>query len=208
MIIIIDNYDSFTYNLVHYFQQIDEMVHVLQNDQTTIETIKAFNPDLIVLSPGPGKPSDSGISRDVLYHLGDKVPILGVCLGHQTIIEHFGGKVTKADKPVHGKISTITHDRQGVFTDIPQFASVTRYHSLQAVEKTLPDCLKVTARSEDGTIMGITHRSMPITGIQFHPESITTNEGFRMLENCYQQAKRWGNQMIGGSLHENSVSAL
>lgn len=208
MIVIIDNYDSFTYNLVHYFEQIDETVHVVQNDQTTVEAIEACHPDLIVLSPGPGKPSDSGISMDVLSHLGYQIPILGVCLGHQTIIEHFGGQVIKADQPVHGKISTIVHNMQGIFTGVPQSASVTRYHSLTAVEQTLPDCLEITAKSEDGAVMGVSHRFMPITGIQFHPESIATKEGFRMLDNCYHQAKHWKSQMIGEGLHEKSIPAL
>lgn len=198
MIIVIDNQDSFTYNLVHYFEQLDSAVRVFQNNELTAEQIKIFAPDLIVLSPGPGRPIGNGASWDVLKELSGQIPVLGVCLGHQTIIEYFGGRIAKGSQPMHGKVSMITHDGNGIFRGISTPSAVTRYHSLVA-EEPLPDCLLVTARSEDGTIMAVRHQTLPIEGIQFHPESILTVDGFTMLKNSYELAKRWKENNKGGA---------
>lgn len=208
MIVIIDNYDSFTYNLVHYLERLDSEVKVFQNNQITASHLLEENPDLIVLSPGPGRPSEAGVSKEILSRMSSDIPIVGVCLGHQTIIEHFGGKIVKADQPMHGKLSVITHNKKGLFAGIANPTQITRYHSLIADEAYLPDCLEVTARAECHSIMGVAHRELPVTGIQFHPESITTTEGFQMLENCYQQAKRWKVQKQGGHLDEVSIPVL
>ncbi|ANU21956.1 anthranilate synthase component II [Planococcus donghaensis] len=201
MIVIIDNQDSFTYNLVHYFEQLDPSVRIFQNDELIEKQLEALNPDLIVLSPGPGRPATSGASKRVLTNLSGHVPILGVCLGHQTIVEHFGGIVTKGHQPMHGKVSSLTHDGKGLFKKITNPTSVTRYHSLVA-ENTLPECLLVTARSEDGVIMAVRHRQLPVEGIQFHPESILTVEGFQMLKNSYEQAKKWKETNKGGTEYD------
>ncbi|ALS77345.1 anthranilate synthase [Planococcus kocurii] len=198
MIIIIDNQDSFTYNLVHYFEQLDDAVIVFQNDELTVTRLENLAPDLIVLSPGPGRPTATGASQAVLTELSGQIPILGVCLGHQTIIEHFGGQVVKGSRPMHGKVSILTHDEDGLFKGIANPTAVTRYHSLVAQEP-LPTCLIVTARSEDGAVMAVRHESMPVEGIQFHPESILTAEGFAMLKNCYELAKWWKENNKGGA---------
>lgn len=208
MIVIIDNYDSFTYNLVHYFEKLDPVIHVFQNNQLTAEEVRKLNPDLIVFSPGPGKPEFTNAGREILDKLSSWIPILGVCLGHQLIIEYFGGKVSKTNLPMHGKISSIMHNQKEIFEGIPNPTEVTRYHSLAAEEATLPACLKVTSRSEDGTIMGVSHLSLPVTGIQFHPESVTTPEGFQMLKNYYQFAKQWKNGRTGGNKSEKPLSAV
>ncbi|AIY06842.1 Anthranilate synthase, amidotransferase component [Planococcus sp. PAMC 21323] len=197
MIVIIDNQDSFTYNLVHYFEQLDDNVRVFQNDEHIEKQIEELKPDLIVLSPGPGRPIASGASKRVLTALSGHIPILGVCLGHQTIVEHFGGTVTKGEQPMHGKVSTLTHDGKGVFKEITNPTLVTRYHSLVA-ENTMPDCLLVTARSEDNMVMAVRHRNFPVEGIQFHPESVLTVEGFHMLKNSYEQAIEWNKIKKGG----------
>lgn len=191
MIVIIDNYDSFTYNLVHYLEQFDPEVAVFQNGQITAKEVKNLFPDLIVLSPGPGRPVQSGATKDILLSLSEEFPILGVCLGHQTIVEHFGGRVIKGKQPMHGKVSLMNHDGKGIFAGIASPANVTRYHSLIADKEEIPECLLITAETEDGVVMGVQHRTLPITGIQFHPESILTEEGFRMLQNCYEDAKAW-----------------
>ena len=201
MIIIIDNQDSFTYNLVHYFEQLNQTVLVFQNDELTAQQIEKFMPDLIVLSPGPGRPGESGATREVLTELSGRIPILGVCLGHQTIIEHFGGRIVKGSQPMHGKVSVLMHNGDGLFTGISNPTTVTRYHSLVAEEGTLPGCLSVTARSEDGAIMAVRHQNLPIEGIQFHPESILTMEGFHMLKNSYEFAKQWKENQKGGAGH-------
>lgn len=208
MIIIIDNQDSFTYNLVHYFEQLDQTVLVFQNDELTAKQIENLMPDLIVLSPGPGRPAAKGASREVLTELNGKIPILGVCLGHQTIIEHFGGRVVKGSQPMHGKVSLMTHDSTGLFAGISNPTTVTRYHSLAAEEVTLPDCLAVTARSEDGAVMAVRHLELPIEGIQFHPESIMTAEGFHMLKNSYRLAKQWKENQKGGAGHAEPSSIV
>ena len=198
MIIIIDNQDSFTYNLVHYFEQLDPAVLVFQNDELTAKQIENLMPDLIVLSPGPGRPTADGASSEVLEELGGKISILGVCLGHQTIVDHFGGQIVKGNQPMHGKVSMLKHNGEGLFKGISNPTAVTRYHSLVA-EEPLPECLSVTARSEDGTVMAIRHRDLPIEGIQFHPESILTSEGFNMLKNSYELAKQWKENNKGGA---------
>jgi len=183
MIIIIDNQDSFTYNLVHYFEQLDQSVLVFQNDELTAKQIEKLMPELVVLSPGPGRPVEQGASREVLTELSGKIPVLGVCLGHQTIIEHFGGRIVKGRQPMHGKVSVLVHSGKGIFAGIPNPTTVTRYHSLVAEEAALPACLEVTGRSEDGAIMAVRHRKLPVEGIQFHPESILTESGMQRMEN-------------------------
>lgn len=204
MIVIIDNQDSFTYNLVQYFLQIDPIVSVFQTNEITISEIKKISPDLLVLSPGPGKPHPS----EILQTLSGQIPILGVCLGHQTIVEHFGGKVLKGLQPVHGKLSVVSHDGSSIFKDVPNPTPVVRYHSLVADEEAMPASLLVTARSEDGCIMAVQHRTMPITGIQFHPESILTHDGFLMLKNAYAQAIEWNTKFSGGTVYGEPLSPI
>lgn len=191
MIIVIDHEDSFTYNLVHYFQRFDEHVAVYQSGAITTEEIRQLDPELIVLSPGPGHPPADGTARAVLRELCGTFPVLGVCLGHQVIVEHFGGRVVKGDQPVHGKVFEIMHERSGLFAGISTPTPVARYHSLVAERALLPDVLHVTAQTSEGEVMGIRHKELPVTGIQFHPESIATAEGFVMLQNAYEQAKAW-----------------
>ncbi|MBS9777285.1 MAG: aminodeoxychorismate/anthranilate synthase component II [Gammaproteobacteria bacterium] len=184
----IDNYDSFTYNLVQYFSELGCNVTVHRNNQITIADIENMNPDYIVISPGPCTPDEAGISLQIIKELGEKFPILGVCLGHQSIAQAFGGKVTHASEIMHGKISEITHDKSGLYQNIPSPFSVTRYHSLIAEESSLPECLKVTsyAINPDGTqgpIMSFSHKNKPIHGVQYHPESILTQYGYEILNN-------------------------
>ena len=207
MIIVIDNHDSFTYNLVHYLEQFDKKVLVFQNEQIAANEVRELSPDLIVLSPGPGRPKQVGATEEILSSLSAEFPILGVCLGHQTIIEHFGGCIVKGKQPMHGKVSLINHDGRGVFEGVASPTSVTRYHSLAADEETFPECLKVTARAIDDVVMAVQHRSLPIAGIQFHPESVLTTEGFQMLKNCYRHAVVWKKDQQGESSDE-SILAL
>ena len=202
MIVVIDNHDSFTYNLVHYFHQFDPDVRVFQNGQTGALQLKEMAPDLLVLSPGPGRPVQQGATREALESLSGMIPILGVCLGHQTLIEHFGGEIIKGQQPMHGKVSLITHDGSGLFAGIPSPAKVTRYHSLIADKKSMPACLKITALSEDGVVMAVQHWDLPVAGIQFHPESILTADGFAMLKNCYDDALAWKMAKQGGAENE------
>ena len=202
MIVVIDNHDSFTYNLVHYFRQFDPDVRVFQNAQTTAAELSALAPDLLVLSPGPGRPVRKGATREALEHLSGSIPILGVCLGHQTLIEHFGGNIIKGQQPMHGKVSLITHDGSGLFSGIASPAKVTRYHSLIADKETMPACLEITALSEDGVVMAVQHRDLPVAGIQFHPESILTANGFAMLKNCFDDALAWKRAKQGGAQNE------
>lgn len=183
MILMIDNYDSFTYNLYQYFGIFDADIKVVRNDKITIEEIKELDPERIVLSPGPKSPKDAGICMDVVKEFAGKKPILGICLGHQCIGEAFGGTVTYAKALYHGKQSTIEHDGTSVFHGIDSPIKVARYHSLAVMEKDLPDCLKVLARTDDGEIMAIRHKEYPVIGLQFHPESIYTEHGKRMIEN-------------------------
>ena len=184
MILVIDNYDSFTYNLVQYLGELGGEVQVVRNDAASIESIASLHPDRIVISPGPGRPEQAGVTMDAIRHFGSTVPILGVCLGHQAIGAVFGGSVVRATVPMHGKTSTIEHDGRGVFAGIAGPFTASRYHSLVVADEGLPADLEVTARTrEDGTIMGLRHVRWPIHGVQFHPESILTAEGRRLLRN-------------------------
>jgi anthranilate synthase/aminodeoxychorismate synthase-like glutamine amidotransferase len=184
MILVIDNYDSFTYNLVQYLGELGAEVRVVRNDAATIESIAVLKPDRIVISPGPGRPEQAGITMDAIRHFGSTVPILGVCLGHQAIGAVFGGAVVRAAAPMHGKTSTIEHDGRGVFAGIDGPFVASRYHSLVVSDEGLPAELEVSARTrEDHAIMGLRHRRQPIHGVQFHPESILTGEGRRLLRN-------------------------
>jgi anthranilate synthase/aminodeoxychorismate synthase-like glutamine amidotransferase len=179
----IDNYDSFTYNLVQYFQMLDQEVKVFRNDEITVAEALALKPDAIVISPGPGRPEDAGISQELILAAAGKMPLLGVCLGHQGIGQAFGGKVVQAKYIMHGKISEVLHDGKTIFTDIPKPFKAVRYHSLALERESLPACLEITAESTDGEIMGVRHRELPIEGIQYHPESIMTSTGRRQLAN-------------------------
>ncbi len=187
MILFIDNYDSFTYNLVQYVGEINSDVKIYRNDKITVEEIKKLNPDKILISPGPCTPKEAGISVDVIKEFGKNgTPILGVCLGHQSIGEAYGGKVIRAKKIMHGKTSEVTHDNSKLFQGLPETFTATRYHSLIVEKKTLPDCLKITAWTEDGTIMGLEHKDYPVYGVQFHPESILTGHGKKIIRNFVQ----------------------
>ena len=183
MILVIDNYDSFTYNLVHLVGQHTDEVKVVRNDAITVEEVRALDPDGILISPGPGRPDEAGISEALIRELGPETPVLGVCLGHQAIGEVYGGRITHAASLMHGKTSTVTHDARSIFEDVAQAFTATRYHSLVVDRDTLPDVLDVTAETDDGTIMGLRHREHPVEGIQFHPESVLTTEGPRMVAN-------------------------
>ncbi len=184
MICVIDNYDSFTYNLVQYLGELGAEVHVVRNDAASVEEVAASKPERIVISPGPGRPEDAGITMDVVRELGERTPILGVCLGHQAIGAAFGGRVVRAGVPMHGKTSLIEHNGRGVFSGMSDSFAASRYHSLVVAEEGLPDDLEVTARTrEDRIIMGLRHRRWPVHGVQFHPESILTGEGHKLLRN-------------------------
>jgi anthranilate synthase component II len=183
MILVIDNYDSFTYNLVQVMGEMGADLHVERNDQITLAEIRAMQPSHIVISPGPGDPDDSGISLEVLREMGATTPILGVCLGHQCIGQVYGGIVSRAPHLMHGKTSMVYHEGDGIFEGLPNPFEATRYHSLIVLEETVPDCLTVTARTEDGLIMGVQHKQFPVYGVQFHPESILTTHGPRLLRN-------------------------
>ncbi|MDD5261690.1 MAG: aminodeoxychorismate/anthranilate synthase component II [Methylacidiphilales bacterium] len=183
MLLVIDNYDSFTYNLVQYFGELGAEPVVKRNDQITVEEIRKLAPTQIVISPGPGTPLDAGISNDVIREFGKKIPLFGVCLGHQCIGHVFGGEVVRAPRLMHGKTSPIHHDGKGVFAGLPDPFDATRYHSLIVREESLPACLEITARTAEKEIMGLRHREYPIHGVQFHPESILTREGMRLLKN-------------------------
>lgn len=189
MILMIDNYDSFTYNLVQYLSGFDEEVMVRRNDEITIDEIRNLDVESIVISPGPGRPEDAGISVDIINEFKGKIPILGVCLGHQAIAFAFGGEIVHAKKLMHGKSSMITGDEKGVFTGIKKPVQVMRYHSLAVNKNTLPDCFEISALTEDGEIMGLRHKEYLIEGIQFHPESIMTPQGKRMLRNFIKISK-------------------
>jgi anthranilate synthase component 2 len=183
MLLMIDNYDSFTYNLVQYFGELGEDVRTFRNDEITLEQIAAMKPDRICISPGPCSPHEAGISVPVLQRFAGEIPILGVCLGHQSIGAAFGGKVIRAKQVMHGKTSEITHTGAGVFKDLPNKYTIIRYHSLAIERESLPDCLEVTAWTDDGEIMGVRHRTMPVEGVQFHPESILSEHGHALLKN-------------------------
>ncbi|HEX7722545.1 MAG TPA: aminodeoxychorismate/anthranilate synthase component II [Pyrinomonadaceae bacterium] len=184
LLLVIDNYDSFTYNLVQYLGELGEQIEVRRNDETSIDEIESkLRPERIVVSPGPGTPEDAGISMEVIKRFGGRVPVLGVCLGHQSIGQVFGGRVLRAPKLCHGKSSQVQHDGKSIFAGVDQNFSAGRYHSLIVEDSSLPDCLEVSARTEDGIIMGLRHRTMKIEGVQFHPESIMTTEGKKLLAN-------------------------
>ena len=183
MILMIDNYDSFTYNLVQYLGDLGAELQVARNDEVTLDEIERLAPERIVISPGPCTPREAGISRDVVLRFGPRVPILGVCLGHQAIGDVYGGEVVRADRVWHGKTSMIHHNGRTVFRGLPNPFEATRYHSLIVRRSTLPDCLEITAWTEDGLIMGLQHREYPVWGVQFHPESILTGAGKDLLRN-------------------------
>lgn len=183
MILVIDNYDSFTYNLVQYLGELGEQVKVYRNDEIDIEDIEKLQPNHLLLSPGPCTPNEAGITLDVIAHFKGKIPIFGVCLGHQAIGQAFGGKVVRAQRLMHGKTSPIYHEGQSVFKELPSPFTATRYHSLLVERESLPECLEITASTEEGEIMGLRHREYPIEGVQFHPESIITDHGHQMLRN-------------------------
>lgn len=183
MILMIDNYDSFTYNLVQYVGELGQELQVYRNDKITLEEIERLAPDYLMVSPGPCTPNEAGISMDVIRHFAGKIPILGVCLGHQSIGQVFGGKVIRAERLMHGKTSEVFHDGRTIFADIPSPFTAARYHSLIVEEATLPADLEVTARTAEGEIMALRHRYFPIEGVQFHPESIITQHGKQLLRN-------------------------
>ena len=188
MLLMIDNYDSFTYNLVQYFGELHAKPVVVRNDQVTLREIQKMKPSQIVISPGPCTPNEAGISCDVIRQFSGVIPILGVCLGHQSIGQVFGGKIIRARKIMHGKTSQVSHDRKGIFTGLPNPFQATRYHSLLIERKSCPEILKISAWTQDGEIMGVEHRSHPTWGVQFHPESIMTPEGKDILRNFLKQA--------------------
>ena len=183
MILMIDNYDSFTYNLVHYFGELGEKVETIRNDKITIEQIQEMDPDIIVISPGPCRPNTAGISVDIIRQFSGKKPIMGVCLGHQAIADAYGAQIVMSERLLHGKTSDIYHNNCGIFKDIPNPFTATRYHSLIVDPSTLPDQFEITAWTDDREIMGIRHKTLPIEGVQFHPESILTVYGKDILRN-------------------------
>ena len=191
MIIMIDNYDSFTYNLVQYIREMGKAVKVFRNDKISVDEIDAFAPAGIVISPGPGRPESAGITLDVLKHFSGKIPILGVCLGHQAIAAAFGGEIISAKRLMHGKTSTISADGEVLYQGVRKPFQAMRYHSLVVSRDNLPECLKISSESDDGEIMGIRHRKHPTEGIQFHPESIMTPIGKRLLRNFLQLTEHW-----------------
>jgi anthranilate synthase/aminodeoxychorismate synthase-like glutamine amidotransferase len=183
MVLVIDNYDSFTYNLVQYLGEMDANPVVKRNDEITLDEIKKLNPERIVISPGPCSPKEAGISNDVILQFGPKMPILGVCLGHQCMGHVYGGDVVRAERLMHGKISMIFHDGKGLFAGVPNPFQATRYHSLIVKRETLPSCLKICAETEEKEIMGLRHEKFEVHGVQFHPESILTHEGKSLIRN-------------------------
>lgn len=191
MILMIDNYDSFTFNLVQYLNSLNEEVLVHRNDSLTIEDIRTMNPSMIVISPGPGTPDDAGISIDIVNTFKGEIPILGICLGFQTIGQVFGGKIVKGQRPIHGKVSPVNHNNKGVFKDLNNPLNVTRYHSLVIEKHSIPECLEITAETQDGVVMGLKHKDFLIEGVQFHPEAILSEQGMELLENFLKQAKKF-----------------
>lgn len=183
MLLMIDNYDSFTYNLVQYFGELGQDVQVFRNDEIDLEKVAALKPKHIVISPGPCTPNEAGISVPLIREFAGKIPLLGVCLGHQSIGQAYGGKIVKAKTLMHGKTSLINHKNEGVFKGLPNPYTATRYHSLVIERESLPDCLEITAWTDDNEIMGIKHKTLPVEGVQFHPESVLTEHGHKLLEN-------------------------
>ena len=190
MLLMIDNYDSFTYNLVQYFGELGEEIEVFRNDKISIPEIEKLNPEMLVISPGPGTPKDAGISLDLIHHFKGKIPILGVCLGHQCIGDAFGGRIVPAPRLMHGKTSLIYHDEKGIFQDLSNPFEATRYHSLIIEKESVPECLKMSAWTEEQEIMGVKHKRYLIIGVQFHPESILTKEGKQLLKNFLALSKK------------------
>lgn len=186
MLLMIDNYDSFTYNLVQYLGELGEEVMVIRNDEITLEAVQQLNPAGVVISPGPCTPDEAGISMDLIKRFSGKVPILGVCLGHQSIGQAFGGRIVHAKKVMHGKTSPVFHDGKGIFQGMPNPFTATRYHSLVIERSSIPDCLEISAWTEDGEIMGVRHRTLPVEGVQFHPESVLSEHGHQLLGNFLQ----------------------
>ncbi|MDT8419228.1 MAG: aminodeoxychorismate/anthranilate synthase component II [Desulfuromonadales bacterium] len=189
MLLMIDNYDSFTYNLVQYFMELGQEVEVIRNDKLALDDIEQLAPDYLVISPGPCTPNEAGISVAAIRHFAGRLPILGICLGHQSITAAFGGRVVRAKELMHGKTSMIRHDGTGLFRGIPNPFVATRYHSLIAERESFPECLRVTAWTDDDVIMGLEHRELPVWGMQFHPESILTSEGKALLRNFLNSAE-------------------
>jgi len=183
MLLLIDNYDSFTYNLAQYLGELGAEVNVYRNDALTLDQIEAWQPARIVISPGPCTPSEAGISVPLVRRFAGRIPILGVCLGHQAIGQAFGGRIVRAQRVMHGKVSVVTHDGRGVFAGLPREVTVTRYHSLAIERASLPACLEISATAEDGEIMGVRHREFAVEGVQFHPEAILTEHGYDLLRN-------------------------
>ena len=194
MILLIDNYDSFTYNLYQYLCELGADVEVARNDKITLEEIEEMAPDGIVVSPGPCTPREAGISGEVVKQFGEKLPVLGVCLGHQTIGYAYGGVVERAPEIMHGKTSMVHHDGKGVYEGLPNPFEAIRYHSLMVNPDTLPDFLEVTSRTEDGIVMGVRHKTLPVEGVQFHPESIMTKVGHELLRNYLDRVERWAEE--------------
>jgi anthranilate synthase component 2 len=190
MLVLIDNYDSFTYNLWHYLGELGAEAKVFRNDALTVDEVMAMEPDGIVISPGPCDPDRAGICLDLVARCArDTVPLMGVCLGHQAIGQAFGGSIERSPKPMHGKVSEVKHDGNGVFEQLPSPLRATRYHSLTIAPESVPDCLEINARSDDGVIMGVRHRDLSIHGVQFHPESIESEHGHAMLRNFLRETK-------------------
>jgi anthranilate synthase/aminodeoxychorismate synthase-like glutamine amidotransferase len=187
-VLVVDNYDSFVYNLVQYLGELGCAPIVYRHDAVDLARVRQIAPDAILISPGPGRPADAGVSNEIIRELGGEVPILGVCLGHQCIGEVFGGRVVRAPQVMHGKTSLVRHDGKGVFAGLPDPVEATRYHSLVVERESLPDVLEVSAETDDGVIMGLRHRDLPVEGVQFHPESILTGSGHQMLANFLAQA--------------------
>jgi len=190
MLLMIDNYDSFTYNLVQYFGELGEEIEVFRNDKVSLSEIEKLNPEVLVISPGPGTPKDAGISLDLINHFTGKLPILGVCLGHQCIGESFGGNIVPAPRLMHGKTSLIHHDGKDIFKALPNPLEATRYHSLIIEKETMPDCLEVNAWTEEQEIMGVKHKECLVWGVQFHPESILTTSGKKLLNNFLELSRK------------------
>ncbi|MGR8016010.1 aminodeoxychorismate/anthranilate synthase component II [Bacillus sp. RM3] len=195
MILMIDNYDSFTYNLVQYLGELGEELIVKRNDQVTIQEIEELKPDFLMISPGPCSPDEAGISMEAIKHFAGKIPIFGVCLGHQSIAQVFGGDVIRAERLMHGKTSEIEHDGKGVFTGLQNPLVATRYHSLIVKYETLPECFVRTASTKEGELMAIRHKELPIESVQFHPESIMTSFGKEMLRNFIETYRKKGNEV-------------
>lgn len=183
MLFLLDNYDSFTFNLAQYFMELGEEVRVVRNDELTVEQVLEFKPERVCISPGPGRPAGAGITLELIAAVAGKLPLLGVCLGHQAIAEHYGGKIVHAPSLMHGKTSEVTHEGTGLFRELPSPFRATRYHSLTVDPSSLPDCLEVTARTKDGVVMALRHKELDVAAVQFHPEAILTEHGHALLKN-------------------------